>query len=177
MSKIIGIHTAGTVGHVLSFTGSVAPSGTLICDGSAVSRTTYAQLFALIGVTHGQGDGSTTFNLPDYRGRFLRGVDGVANNDPDKASRTAMNPGGNTGDAVGSVQSSQFVSHTHTIRGNNAGDISAGGRFLAISNVGSGSDGPPSNSFIERDAGNILNSGGNETRPLNANVNYCICYN
>lgn len=48
----------------------------LLCDGSAVSRTTYADLFALIGDGFGEGDGSTTFNLPDYRGKFLRGLGG-----------------------------------------------------------------------------------------------------
>lgn len=60
-------------GMVIAWAGTSAPTGWLLCDGSAVSRTTYANLFALMGVTHGQGDGSTTFNLPDYRGQFLRG--------------------------------------------------------------------------------------------------------
>lgn len=75
MAKIVGIHTSGTpVGSVKSFAGSSTPAGTLICDGSAVSRTIYANLFSIIGTTHGAGDGSTTFNLPDYRGMMLRGV-------------------------------------------------------------------------------------------------------
>lgn len=60
-------------GMVIAWSGTSAPTGWLLCDGSAVSRTTYSALFAIIGVTHGQGDGSTTFNLPDYRGQFLRG--------------------------------------------------------------------------------------------------------
>ena len=59
----------GIPGLVFAFAGSVAPTGTLLCDGSAVSRTTYAALFAAIGTTWGVGDGSTTFNLPDLRGR------------------------------------------------------------------------------------------------------------
>jgi microcystin-dependent protein len=58
---------------VLPFAASSAPTGWLLCDGSAVSRTTYAALFAAIGTSHGSGDGSTTFNLPDYRWTFLRG--------------------------------------------------------------------------------------------------------
>lgn len=53
-------------GVVFPFGGSVAPDGFLICDGSAISRTTYADLFAVIGTTYGAGDGSTTFNLPNY---------------------------------------------------------------------------------------------------------------
>lgn len=61
-------------GAVMAFGGTGAPSGFLICDGSAVSRTTYADLFTAIGIVHGAGDGSTTFNLPDYRGRGLVGM-------------------------------------------------------------------------------------------------------
>lgn len=56
-------------GSVTQFAGSTAPAGWLFCDGSAVRRTTYAALFAVIGTTFGAGDGSTTFNLPDTRGR------------------------------------------------------------------------------------------------------------
>lgn len=61
----------------LWFTGT-APTGWLLCNGDAVSRTTYADLFALIGTTFGVGDGSTTFNVPDFRGRVPAGVDGGA---------------------------------------------------------------------------------------------------
>lgn len=53
------------VGSIKAFGGSVAPFGWLICDGSAISRTLYAELFAIIGTTYGAGDGSTTFNLPN----------------------------------------------------------------------------------------------------------------
>jgi microcystin-dependent protein len=60
-------------GVVFPFAGNTAPYGYLICDGRAVSRTEYASLFMMIGTSHGIGDGSTTFNLPDYRGNFLRG--------------------------------------------------------------------------------------------------------
>ena len=75
-----------------------------MCDGSAVSRTAYASLFAAIGTNYGAGDGSSTFNVPDLRGQFLRGVDGSAGVDPDKATRTALKSGGNTGNNVGSVE-------------------------------------------------------------------------
>lgn len=60
-------------GVVFPFAGTVAPYGYLICDGRPVLRTEYSQLFLAVGTSHGQGDGSTTFNLPDYRGTFLRG--------------------------------------------------------------------------------------------------------
>ena len=60
-------------GSVLAFAGSTSPAGWLLCDGSAVSRTTYADLYAVIGDTYGNGDGSTTFNLPDLADKFIQG--------------------------------------------------------------------------------------------------------
>ena len=66
-------------GTVLAYAGNTVPSGFLLCDGRAVSRTTYAVLFAAIGTTYGSGDGSSTFNLPDMRGRVAVGVDSDAN--------------------------------------------------------------------------------------------------
>ena len=60
-------------GTVIAFAGNSAPAGYLICNGAAVSRTTYAGLFAVIGTTYGAGDGSTTFNLPDLTGKFIQG--------------------------------------------------------------------------------------------------------
>ena len=69
---------AAPPGAIISFGASSAPSGWLICDGTAVSRTTYAALFAVLGSTWGAGDGSTTFNVPDLRGQFLRGFDSRA---------------------------------------------------------------------------------------------------
>ncbi|WAP69032.1 phage tail protein [Jiella pelagia] len=149
-------------GMVAPFVGTSAPTGWLMCDGAAVNRATYSSLFAVMGTAHGSGDGSTTFNLPDYRGRFLRGVDGTAGRDPDKASRTAMSSGGATGNAVGSVQSDQIKSHTHTY------DMAAsaqGGNPSAIE----GSVGSYTGKGAAIDA-----TGGNETRPLNAYVNYII---
>jgi microcystin-dependent protein len=64
-------------GVVFPFAGNTAPYGYLVCDGRAVSRTEFASLFLMIGTSHGAGDGSATFNLPDYRGNFLRGRVGV----------------------------------------------------------------------------------------------------
>ncbi len=76
-----------------------APVGWLVCNGSAVSRTTYAALFAVIGTTFGIGDGSTTFNLPDMRGYFPRGFDAGAGRDP--------------GRVFGSTQTDQMQGHIH----------------------------------------------------------------
>lgn len=63
------------IGSIISYAGSTAPTNWLICDGSAISRTTYSDLYNLIGTAFGQGDGSTTFNLPDLRGKVAVGKD------------------------------------------------------------------------------------------------------
>ena len=68
------IMAVGMAGMIQMFAGSTAPTGWLMCDGSVVSRTTYATLFSVIGTTYGSGDGSTTFKLPDLRGRTPIGV-------------------------------------------------------------------------------------------------------
>ena len=61
------------IGSIAAFAGSSLPSGWLLCNGSAVSRTTYAALFSVIGTTYGTGDGSTTFNLPNLIDKFIEG--------------------------------------------------------------------------------------------------------
>lgn len=94
-------------GIIIPFAGPAEniPSGWLLCDGSAISRSEYAILYDAIGVCWGIGDGSTTFNLPDLRGMFLRGVSGESGNDPDAGNRVVLtNNGGNTGNNVGSYQ-------------------------------------------------------------------------
>jgi len=70
------VQAAGLVGEIKMWGTASAPTGYLLCDGTAVSRTTYAALFAIIGTTFGTGDTTTTFNLPDYRGRMPIGVSG-----------------------------------------------------------------------------------------------------
>lgn len=66
------------IGAVFPFYGTTPPAHTLACNGAAISRTAYAELFAVIGTTAGAGDGSTTFNVPDLRGMFIRGTGGNA---------------------------------------------------------------------------------------------------
>jgi microcystin-dependent protein len=68
------IEVANFRGIIFPYAGSSAPTGFLLCDGSAVSRTTYADLYALIGTTYGAGNGSTTFNVPDLRGSVIVGA-------------------------------------------------------------------------------------------------------
>lgn len=164
-------------GTILTFAASVCPTGYLATDGSAFSRTTYASLFAVIGTTHGQGDGATTFNVPDYRGRFLRGVDGAAGRDPNSSTRTAMGTGGNTGNNVGSVQVDAIQGHAHI-----AGIQGSYGSYAAItsSNATGGDSGVNqyriNSNIITSDGTNGTPRTSSETRPTNAYVNYCIKY-
>jgi len=167
-------------GMISAFGGSSSPAGYLLCDGSAVSRTTYADLFAVIGTSFGAGDGSTTFNLPDLRGRFLRGVTTDSSRDPDYSSRSAMNSGGATGGNVGSIQgqatkknglSLSDPGHNHAI--NIYGNIASTTGNVAGSSAGfSQTTGPT----VSNTTGIALGNGDNETRPINANVNFIIKY-
>lgn len=72
-NNIASTYLPAVVGAVVAFAGSTTPQGWLLCDGSAVSRTTYAKLFSVIGTTYGSGDGSTTFNLPNLVDKFVEG--------------------------------------------------------------------------------------------------------
>jgi len=134
-----GVGAAGVpVGTVAAYAGegrTGPPSGWLLCDGSETGREQYPDLFATIGTLYGEGDGSTTFSLPDYRGLFLRGVDDAdgpggrpaAGRDVDAAERVHMTSGAMLGDFIGTVQgdatrspNSPFVtnadgSHEHEI--------------------------------------------------------------
>ncbi len=161
MPSAINTHTP--IGQVIQAQVSVSPSGYLYCDGTAVSRTTYSALFAAIGTAHGIGDGSTTFNLPDLRGKFLRGVSDSTSNDPDKASRTAIN-GGNSGNTVGSVQSHAYESHTHF-------------NILSPNPTGAGDAVPQSaNTGQSVRTSTMAANGGSETRPINVYTNFYIKY-
>lgn len=91
---------AAPPGAILFFPFHPAPAGWLKCNGRAVSRTIYADLFAAIGTSFGNGDGSTTFNLPDFRGEFLRGWDDGR--------------GVDSGRALGSAQGDLIRTHTHS---------------------------------------------------------------
>lgn len=133
-SQTVGLFTGPIVpiGGILMWSTSLVPANYLVCDGSAVSRTTYAELFLVIGTTYGTGDGSTTFNLPNLTERFVLGA----------GSNYALGATGGSKDAV-------VVSHSHTFTGNNkTGYIEAfpavqNGRGAAsgvFSNTDSGSD-------------------------------------
>ena len=106
-------------GSVIPYAGTSAPTGFLFCDGSAVSRTTYATLFAVIGTTYGAGDGSSTFALPDLRGRVVAGKDNMGGS---SANNLTDQSGGLNGDTLGdtggsethTLTTAQLASHTHS---------------------------------------------------------------
>lgn len=149
-------------GTIVAYGGQTAPPGWLICNGFYYNRTSFPALFSAIGTSFGSPS-STTFRVPDFRGRFLRGRDGGVGRDPDRTTRSAMALGGATGDAVGSVQLDEFKSHTHEltnqIKSMSEGNDTSGGYFDPVT---------------ENRASKA--TGGSETRPINAYVNYIIKY-
>lgn len=141
-------------GAVMSFATPAAPNGYLLCDGSAISRTTYASLFSAIGTAFGAGNGSTTFNVPDMRGMFVRGLDQGRGVDPGRTlSNTPQNPanlahshaisvvanGAHTHALSASADSAG--AHTHSVSGstNSAGAHTHTAPRAANNDVGNGS--------------------------------------
>jgi len=101
------------VGTIMAWAGEQAkvPSDWMICDGKALKIAQYEKLFVMIGWSWGK-PGGKKFNLPDLRGRFMRGVDDGVRRDPDVTDREASNRGGNTR-GVGSVQDDAIQEHAH----------------------------------------------------------------
>ena len=127
------------------------PNGWLECDGSQISRTTYDNLFTKINTTYGAGDSTTTFNLPDLRGEFIRGWDN--------------NRGIDSGRSFATLQLDDFKSHSH----NFIGDTRTGtqGNDAIVEN---------GRSPYYSDANAVQPTGGSETRPRNIALIYCIKY-
>ncbi len=141
--------TITPLGAIVMYGTVTAPTGWLECHGQAVSRTTYNELYAVIGTNFGSGDGSTTFNLPDMRGAFARGWDNGRGLDPSRN--------------LGSYQADAYKSHSHS--------------FVAQQNIGGYTDngGDPDQRSIA-DTRNTNASGGSETRPKNVALMYIIKY-
>lgn len=154
VSAAVGNITADT-GEISYFGSDTPPSGWLKCNGAAISRTTYADLFAIIGETWGAGDGSTTFNLPDLRGEFARGWDDGRGID--------------SGRAIGSWQNEAFKSHRHDLsaRIQTQWDPTGGNNVPGIDSGGGGS--------TQADI-NTSYTGGSETRPRNVAALFMIKY-
>lgn len=155
-------------GSVTMWTTTTAPTGYLICNGAAISRTTYAALFAVLGTTYGPGNGSTTFNLPDLRGVFVRGLDNGRALD---AGRT-----------IGTYQDSDNKSHDHPIydagHGHGLdiviGSAGVGGAFMQAGPAANETPTTRGNARLSGTGIQVLASGGNESRPRNVALNYII---
>lgn len=142
-------------GIVMYFANSTAPNGWIKANGAAISRTAYSSLFTAIGTTYGAGDGSTTFNLPDLRGEFVRGFDDGR--------------GVDSGRAFGTNQSGQIGSHDHAMLATSL-SASVDDRFGgsgATYGVGQGT------AFEDY---RVASNGGNETRSRNVALLACIKY-
>jgi len=121
-------------GAIEAYAGSTAPTGWLLAYGQAVSRTTYADLFTVLSTTYGIGDGSTTFNLPDMRGRVGAGKDDMGGTAASRLTSTVLTAS-NTLGATGGTQThtlteAQMPAHSHTYPGAANGD--GGGSFTAV---------------------------------------------
>lgn len=177
--------TGVPIGTVVAFAGEVndtggvveVKQGWLLCNGAAADDRRFPQLFQAIQASHGNGSDSpgplpgASFNLPDYRGLFLRGVAGARNDrDPNTsdADRPQNHAGGNVGNRVGSIQGDQLARHRHAV---------AGHRLEARGGAGFEGAGMASNSNQSapwtRDY-DTSDSGGGETRPKNAYVHWII---
>jgi phage-related tail fiber protein len=146
------LNITNLTGAIMPFSFSLAPDGWLECNGSEISRTTYANLFSKIGTIYGDGDGVNTFNIPDLRGEFIRGWDSGKGIDSNRI--------------FASLQVDEFKSHQHhtffysavSDGWGSGGRLNQGRNYHLTYNK--------SSDFV----------GGNETRPRNIAMNYCIRY-
>lgn len=112
------LQSAAPIGSVVSYAGNSAPSGWLLCFGQAVSRSEYSSLFAVIGTTFGPGDGSSTFNIPDLRGRVEAGRDDMGGSDASRLSffgSLAKTIGAAFGAASHILSVGQLPPHSHGV--------------------------------------------------------------
>ena len=183
-------------GAVFCIAVATVPSGYLECDGAAVSRTTYAALFAVIGVNYGAGNGSSTFNIPDLRGEFVRGYDhgrgvdsGRSINNPQGSQNAQHNHSATTTGSVGNHRHNYaFAQGSNGGVGNNFGgsgitSVSQSGGRLAELEQSGGNDGQDLRGYTAETndttpslsvSTTIANQGGNESRPRNIAMMYVI---
>jgi microcystin-dependent protein len=133
------------IGVILPYGGTSAPTGWLLAYGQAVSRTTYAALFAVYSTTYGVGDGSTTFNLPDLRGRVPAGQDDMGGSSANRLTNPGTTTGGIDGDVLGGTGGAethqltiaQLAAHGHTeTRPSSTVSLQAGGSGFSLGATG-----------------------------------------
>ena len=173
------------VGAVMAWPTETIPAGCLLADGSAVSRTTYAALFAAYGTRYGNGDGATTFNLPNYKDYFLRGHDASGTDAGSRADRGD----GTTGANVGTKQLGATKSHSHAgttssdgAHTHNFGYNASVSNFTSISTYVTSIQTSGGNSVTTQSSGvhthtvttEAVGESANETRAKNVTVNWII---
>ena len=199
MANLQDIVNRSEVGAIKPWTKSTAPDGYLLCDGSAVSRTTYADLFAVTGTTYGAGDSSTTFNVPNLQGKMPQGFDGNTYNLAGTGGANTVTVSLTNNQAVSvtgnidntSLTTAQLASHSHTTNANafspetnntglrnfNAVPYAPNGRQNnpsgSIGNAGSGTGHNHSHTLTGTLTGTITGSGTNSFSPFVV-VNYII---
>jgi microcystin-dependent protein len=108
------INTVVPIGAIMIWTTDTAPDGWLLCYGQAISRNVYAGLYNIIGETFGAGDSSTTFNVPDLRGRFPLGRDNMGGTSANRVTDTDADTLGNgDGDELKTISHTHDLAHTH----------------------------------------------------------------
>jgi microcystin-dependent protein len=119
-------------GCVMPFAGTTPPDGWLLCYGQAVSRTGYSDLFAAIGTTYGAGDGSTTFNLPDLRGRVAAGKDDMGGSAAGRLTSpmSGATLGASGGEQSHSLSTAEIPAHNHGVNDPGHGHSAPGGRIV-----------------------------------------------
>lgn len=138
------------VGTIVTIPTDDVPTHCLECNGAIISRSTYAELFAVIGAVYGAGDGSTTFKIPDLRGEFIRGWDHSC--------------GVDTSRAIGTLQTDSFAAHRHDISGIYPGILGSSGYI------------PFAGATETMSTISTTFNGDAETRPRNVAMMYCIVY-
>ena len=154
------------VGSIKPFGGATIPSGWILCDGSAISRTTYAALFSIISTGFGVGDGSTTFNVPNGQGVFLRG-----------AGSQTINTRSKGGGTLGDTNEDQSQDHKHNYNPGAAYNIVPSGGVYTAWTADAGS------AIATQGIGNPTTNGtngtprtGTTTEPSSIDINYIIKY-
>lgn len=157
-------------GIIVPFGGDAdhVPAGWILCDGRELRRSEYIALYQVIQTSFGEGDGSSTFNAPDLRGVFLRGVSGDSGKDKDAESRGFSLKGGNEGNAVGSYQGDAIRNFTGGSTAQGDGVFKDGGNIIPYGGK---------NAAYHRTS--ILDPStqvpvGSDNRPVNVSVNYII---
>ena len=166
------VDTVMPSGMIMPFAGTSAPTSWLACNGAAISRSTYATLYNAIGTTWGTGDGSTTFNVPDLRGMFLRGT----------GTNATGSSSGAVGPSVGTYAADTYLNHSHTATStdsghthsiNSTGPNGAGGGGLPGFGTGTTYSTNTGTANITTTVATST-TGGTETKPKNYGVLYII---